>query len=81
MDAEPEPHPLVLGQRRVAGLQRPLDLHRALDRADRAGEAGEEVVAGEVHQVALVTRDDPLDLLAIGGHEAYGRRLVAADQP
>ncbi len=80
VDADPEQHPLRLGQRLVARLQRLLDLDGAAHAVDDAAELGEHRVARRVGDAAVVVRDDAVDDRAMRGEHAQRTRLVLVDE-
>ena len=80
VDADAEEHPLRLGQRFVARLQRVLDLDRAAHRVDNAAELGEYRVTRRADDAAVVERDDPIDDGAVRREYAQRVLFVLADK-
>jgi hypothetical protein len=80
VDADAEVHPLRLGQRFVARLQRVLDLDRAAYALDHAAEFGEHRVARCVGDASVVVRDDAVDDRAMRGEDAQRAGLVLVDE-
>ena len=79
MHADAELHGLVGGSARI--LYRGLHRDRALHGVDRAGEVGDDAVAGGVEDAAPVRRDQPVDDHAACLQPAERGNLVMRHQP
>ena len=57
VDADAKLHPALLRQLSVLGLERGLNIHRAIHRLDHAGELGQNAIASGVYEAAVVLLD------------------------
>jgi len=57
VDADAKLHPALRRQLRVLGLERGLNIHRAIHRPNHAGELGKYAIAGRVYEAAVVLLD------------------------
>ena len=81
MDADAEQHRLVGGTAFILFGDRRLHRDRALHGVDRAGEVGDDAVAGGVEDAAPVRRDQPVDDGAARLQPGERADLVARHQP
>ena len=81
VDADAKAHAVRLGQIGVALIDRKLDFRGAPDRFDRAGELGDDAVAGASEDAAAMVGDQPIDDLAMGLQRRKRRLLILAHEP
>jgi hypothetical protein len=81
IDADAKEHAPRRGHVRIACSHDRLNLHRALCRADRARELGEDAVARRVDDAAAVLADQRQDHGLVTLEVADGRRLVLPHEP
>src|SRR5713101_8753401 len=67
VDADAELHPALRRQLLVFGLERGLDLDRALDRIHDAGELSKNAVTCGINEPSVMLRYQRIDQLAMGG--------------
>ncbi len=76
-----EGHPTLFWQAGVLGVERALDLDRALHGVERGGELGQDVVTWGIDDPAPVRAHEPADLLTSVRDRADRRRLVGGHEP
>jgi hypothetical protein len=81
VDAHAELHLLPGRQVLVTRLQRRLDFRRAANRFDRAGELGEDRVAGGIEDAPMVLLEQRVEDRAMAAQRLHRRLLVLAHQP
>ena len=81
IDADAKPHAVRLGNVDVALVDRQLDFGRAPHRLDRAGELGNDAVAGAPEDAATMVGDQPVDDLTMGLQRRKRRLLILAHEP
>ena len=76
VDADAEPHLLAAGQVAVSVGEVLLDRHSTTRRLDRAGELGDDAVAGAAEDAAEMPGDPCIDGLSAGGESGQSGLLV-----
>ena len=77
VDADAEVHPPRRRQPGVLNLERALNIHRAIDRIDHAGELGKYAIAGRIYEAPVALLDEAIDDLAVSGQGDKGRLLIS----
>ena len=72
VDADAEVHPARRRQPGVLNLERALNIHRAIDRIDHAGELGKYAIAGRIYEAPVALLDETIDDLAMSGQGEQG---------
>ena len=81
MDSDAEQHAPIVGERLVFQRERALDLEGAADRANGAGELGEQIVARGVDHPSAKRVDQALDFAAMGPKREDRGLVVVVHQP
>src|SRR5205085_9741126 len=81
IDADPKAHPAIFRLVLIGSLESRLNLDRAANRVEHAGEFGEDAIAGGVRNPAPMLRDEFVNHGAAGGQRGHCRFFVAVHQP